>query len=159
MKALEGLGGIFSATYLDSGVNYTVEVPTDTSGGTTSIESNITVPGLSRQVYSATVYYERAGFEARVSYRSRSDFLGEVSGLSLVRQPVNVVGSDLVDAQLSYDFSESNIEALYGLTLTLQAQNLTDEEFITNHSVEGGLDVRDNQRYGRNFLFGFNYSF
>ena len=157
--SLEGLGGIFSATYLDSSVNYAVEVPTDTSGGTQRIESNLTVPGLSRQVYNATIYYERAGFEARVSYRSRSDFLGEVSGLSLVRQPVNVVGSDLVDAQISYDFSESNIEELDGLTVTFQAQNLTDEEFITNHSVEGGLDVRDNQRYGRNFLFGFNYSF
>ena len=159
-ESLEGLGGIFSATYLDSSLNFQLDLPTDTSG--TSFETQnfeITVPGLSRQVYSATVYYERDGFEARVSYRSRSDFLGEVSGLSLTRVPVNVYGSDLVDAQISYDFSESNIEELHGLTVTLQGQNLNDEAFITGHSFEAGPDIRDNQRFGRTYMFGVNYQF
>lgn len=159
-ESLEGFGGIFSATFLDSELDFSLDLPTDTSG--TNFETQdftITVPGLSDKVYNATVYYERDGFEARVSYRSRTDFLGEVSGLSLVRQPVNVVGADLVDAQLSYNFSESDIEALRGLTITLQGQNLTDEAFVTNHSIDGGNDVRDHQRFGRNFLFGVNYSF
>jgi iron complex outermembrane recepter protein len=91
--------------------------------------------------------------------RQRDDFLGEVSGLSLVRVPVNVKGSSLVDAQISYDFDESGIDELAGLTVTLQAQNLTDEEFITYHTLESSPEVRDSQRFGKNFLFGINYQF
>ncbi|MBN7819552.1 TonB-dependent receptor [Bowmanella yangjiangensis] len=158
--ALEGFGGIFSATFLDSSIDFMLDVPTDTSGGMEQREFNITVPGLSDEVYNATLYYENAGFEFRVSWRSRSDFLGEVSGLSLSKVPVQVLGSDLVDAQISYDFSESGIEALYGLTLTLQGQNLTDEAFVTAHTADGnGLDVRDAQVFGRNFMLGLNYKF
>ncbi|MCW8108551.1 TonB-dependent receptor [Alteromonas ponticola] len=157
--ALEGFGGIFSATFLDSELSYQLEVPTDLDGGTQVIEFTNNVPGLSDEVFNATVYYERHGFQTRVSMRKRTDFLGEVAGLSLNREPVNVNGSTLVDAQISYDFSESGIEALDGLTVTLQAQNLTDEEFITYHSVDGGTDVRDVQRFGRNYLFGINYTF
>ncbi|MGQ8363890.1 TonB-dependent receptor [Glaciecola sp. 1036] len=158
-EALEGFGGIFSATLLDSSLEFDVEVPTDLNGSTEVQSFEITVPGLSKKVFNATVYYERNGFEARVSYRERSDFLGEVSGLSLTRVPVNVRGSSLIDAQISYDFSESGIESLEGLTLTLQAQNLTDEEFVTEHSVTSTPDVRDTQRYGRNYLIGVNYQF
>lgn len=157
--ALEGFGGIFAATFLDSSLDFDVQVPTDLQGTTETRRESATVPGLSDDVYSATVYYERAGFEGRVSWRSRSDFLGEVSGLSLNRVPVNVRGSDIVDAQISYDFSESDIEALQGLTITLQAQNLTDEKFITDHSLDAPNEVRDVQRYGRNYLFGINYQF
>ncbi|MCV2885338.1 TonB-dependent receptor [Aestuariibacter sp. AA17] len=157
--ALEGFGGIVSATFLDSSIEFDLEVPTDTQGNTDVQSFDITVPGLSDEVYNATLYYERAGFEARVSWRSRSDFLGEVSGLSLKRVPVNVKGSDIVDAQISYNFDDSGIAALEGLTVTLQGQNLTDEEFVTNHGLEAGLDVRDAQRYGRNFLLGINYQF
>ncbi|MBF7072681.1 TonB-dependent receptor [Glaciecola sp. MH2013] len=159
--SLEGFGGIFSATFLDSELEYSVEVPSDLSGGVTTLDFDEPVPGLSEEVFNATVYYEKSGFQARVSWRSRSDFLGEVAGLSLVRQPVNVQGSDLVDAQISYDFSESGIEGLDGLTVTLQAQNLTDEEFVTEHSATDNtaLDIRDVQRFGRNFLFGVSYKF
>ncbi len=160
-ESLEGFGGIFSATFLDSELDYTVEVPANLDGDVTTLEFSDPVPGLSEEVFNATVYYEKAGFQARVSWRSRSDFLGEVAGLSLVRQPVNVQGSDLVDAQISYDFSESGIESLDGLTISLQAQNLTDEEFVTEHSASDGtsLDIRDVQRFGRNYLFGLSYKF
>jgi iron complex outermembrane receptor protein len=156
--ALDGLGAIFSATFLDSELDFDLELP-NADGTTSSQNFNITVPGLSKEVFNATVYYERNGFEFRVSMRQRDDFLGEVSGLSLVRVPVNVKGSSLVDAQISYDFDESGIDALAGLSLTLQAQNLTDEEFITYHTFERSPEVRDNQRFGKNFLFGLNYQF
>jgi iron complex outermembrane receptor protein len=160
-ESLEGFGGIFSATFLDSELDYTVEVPANLDGDVTTLEFSDPVPGLSEEVFNATVYYEKAGFQARVSWRSRSDFLGEVAGLSLVRQPVNVQGSDLVDAQISYDFSESGIESLDGLTISLQAQNLTDEEFVTEHSAsdDTSLDIRDVQRFGRNYLLGLSYKF
>lgn len=157
--ALEGFGGIFSATFLDSELEYAIDVPTDTNGGTNTVNFTTSVPGLSDSVYNATVYYERAGFEARVSWRSRDDFLGEVSGLSLVRVPVNVRGSDIIDAQISYNFDESGIDALHGLTITLQGQNLSDEDFVTYHTTDRSPEVRDNQRYGRNFLLGLNYTF
>ena len=67
-------------------------------------------------------------------------------------------GSTLVDAQIGYDFSESGIEALEGLRVTLQGQNLTDEETV---QVDGNDPRRilQYQVFGRNFLLGFNYKF
>ena len=43
----------------------------------------IDVPGLSKSVVNATVYYEKHGFSARVSQRYRGDFLGEVPNYNL----------------------------------------------------------------------------
>src|SRR3546814_15609696 len=48
----------------------------------------IAMPGLSRWVVNGTAYFEKAGFQARISGRYRSKFLAEVSGLSLKRDLV-----------------------------------------------------------------------
>ena len=42
----------------------------------------ITLPGLSKQVYNLTAYYENSGFEARISQRKRSDFIGEIGNFN-----------------------------------------------------------------------------
>ncbi|WP_295802185.1 TonB-dependent receptor, partial [uncultured Microbulbifer sp.] len=69
---------------------------------------------------------------------------------------VDVVGEPLVDAQIGYDFAESGIGGLEGLSVFLQGQNLTDEPFTTL-SGDNSLQVRDYQSYGSTYLLGFSY--
>lgn len=144
-EALDGFGIIASATFLDG------ELVLD--GGSTSL-----IPGLSKESYQFTAYYEKAGFEARISGRKRDEFLTEFYGLSLALTPTVDLGSELWDAQIGYNFSESNIAALDGLTVTLQAQNLTDEDTISADERDP-RKINKYQHFGANYLLGFNYKF
>ncbi|MGI2259900.1 TonB-dependent receptor [Shewanella sp. GXUN23E] len=141
--ALSGFGLILSGSYNDSEVRETPD------------SDPIDLPGLSEKVANATLYYEDYGFQARISARYRSDFLGEVTGLSLARTPVYVKGETLVDAQIGYDFSEMGVE---GLSVLFQVNNLTDEPFVTYQNGDS-RQIRDYQQYGRNYMLGFSYSF
>ena len=141
---LEGFGVVASATFLDSSID---------------IDGNeIEVPGLSDEVYNITLFYERGGFEARVSGSMREDFLGEVSAISFSRELVKVKDTSIWDAQISYRFENSSTEWLQPLTVLLQGQNLTDEPFIT-YQNDDPRQVRDYQDYGRNYLLGVSYTF
>ncbi|WP_064791459.1 TonB-dependent receptor [Shewanella woodyi] len=145
-NALEGFGTILSGSYTDSEVKETPD------------SEPTTLPGLSEKTFNATVYYEARGFEARISSRYRSDFLGEVTKISLQRENVNIKAETVVDAQIGYDFSESGIDALYGLSVQLQVNNLTNEPF-TSYFGDDKREVRDFQNYGRNYMLGLNYKF
>ncbi|MEZ5955242.1 MAG: TonB-dependent receptor [Hyphomonas sp.] len=116
----------------------------------------IAIEGLSEQVGNVTLYYEWAGFEARVSNRFRSDFLGEVTGFGAGRELRNIKGDSVVDAQIGYSFQDGT--ALEGLSIQLQANNLTDEEFVT-YLNNDERQVKDYQRYGTTYLLGLNYKF
>ena len=50
------------------------------------------------------------------------------------------------------------IEWLHGLRVTLQGQNLTDEETIQANDVDP-RQVTQYQTFGANYLLGFNYTF
>ncbi len=114
------------------------------------------LPGLSKRVGNVTFYYEDYGFQARISARYRSEFLGEVSGLSLVRIERFVDEETVVDAQIGYDFSQSGYKALEGLSVLFQVTNLTDEPFTTYQNGDK-RQVNDYQIYGRNYLLGLSY--
>jgi len=146
MPALEGWGVILAASYTSSEIE-----PVDG-------QDAIAVPGQSREVYDATLFYESNGFEARGSISYRSSFLGEVAGLSLVREERFTTSEATVDAQISYDFSYSKIPMLDGLQIQAQVINLTDEPFETFQNGER-RQILDHQSYGRNILFGANYKF
>ena len=142
--ALDGLGLVASATFIDSSI---------------AVNGNeIQVPGLSEEVFNFTVYYERGGFEARVSSSMREDFLGEVSAISFSRELVSVKSTEILDAQVSYNFENSPVDWLRGLTLTLQGQNLTNEPFVTFQNNDP-RQIRDYQVYEKNFLLGASYRF
>lgn len=144
--ALEGFGIIVSGSITESEVKESADSdPTD-------------LPGLSKKVLNTTVFYERSGFEIRLSSRYRSDFLGEVSGLSLSRNQVMVNSELVVDGQIAYHFTEDNYAPLDGLSILFQATNVTDEPFSTYHNGDA-RQVKDYQIYGRNFMAGFNYKF
>jgi hypothetical protein len=58
------------------------------------------------------VYYERAGFEARVSERKRSDFIGEIGNFAGNRTLRYVEGEDSIDAQVGYTFESGPMKGL-----------------------------------------------
>ena len=105
-----------------------------------------------------TFFYENAGFEFRLAATKRDQYLTEERGVSLALVDATKQGGTLVDAQIGYDFSESGIEYLEGLRVTLQAQNLTDEDDI-QASAADSRQITQFQTYGTNYLLGFNYKF
>jgi iron complex outermembrane receptor protein len=142
-EPLEGLGFITSVAFNDS------EVILGTN------PTPITVPGLSKWVVNSTVYFEKAGFEARVSHRYRGDFLAEVAAISATRDLRTADAESIIDAQIGYRFSSG---ALNGLSIYFQGNNLTDEPFITFDNGDIRF-VRDYQSYGRTYAVGANFRF
>jgi len=140
-ESLDGFGALFSASFTDS------SIPDPVSG------EDIPLPGLSKTVLNSTLYYEKYGFQARASVRHRSQFLGEVSALSLTRQLVDVKAETIVDAQISYDLGEIGVD---GMSVLFQVNNLTNQPFTSFYNQDP-RQVRDFQNYGRTFLFGLNY--
>ena len=113
------------------------------------------LPGLSETVANLTVYYEANGFQARVSNRYRSDFLGEVAGFGNGRTLRSVAAENVVDAQIGYEFQSGLLE---GASVLFQVNNLTDEPFKTFQNGDE-RQVIDYQTYGRTFLIGLNYRY
>ena len=150
-KPLTGFGVIASASFSDSNIKIRDPDSANSVGG-----GDIDLPGLSDRVYNLTAYYERNGFEARVSQRRRSDFIGEIGNFNGSRTLRYVVGEDITDAQISYSFPDGH--ALGGLSILFQASNLTDEAYKTyfNGSKDQPLEYIE---WGRTYLLGVNYKF
>ncbi|MEJ2384138.1 MAG: TonB-dependent receptor [Xanthomonadales bacterium] len=136
---LNGFGLIGSASFTKSDVNVDGQ--------------EITLPGLSEDVYNLTAYYENDRISVRASARNRSEFLGEVSGFGAGREFRTVSEETVIDGQASYFFGGD----LTGLSLLFQVYNLTDEAFTT-FANDDDRQIIDYQRYGRTYLIGASYS-
>ncbi|MDP3672558.1 MAG: TonB-dependent receptor [Telluria sp.] len=143
---LDGFGVSASATYSDS----TIKIQ-DPSG---SIGTDIDLPGLSKNVTNLTLYYEKAGFETRISQRRRSDFVGEIGNFANERTLRHVVGENVVDFQIGYTFNQGSLK---GLGLLLQVNNVTDAAYET-YAADRNQPL-EYQKYGRTVLLGANYKF
>jgi iron complex outermembrane receptor protein len=155
---LDGFGFIGSYSYTVSNLH-----PTTSTNATTVALTRI--PGLSKHVYSLTGYFEKWGFQARASYRYRSGFKGETVQLFATRGVVEILADKQIDAQIGYSFGENS--SLNGLSLLLQANNLTDSAFRTRMGVDaggpkttdGGFLPETYEKYGRKILVGVGYKF
>lgn len=143
---LDGFGVIAGATFSDSSIK--IQEPG------TSIGENIPLPGLSKRVTNLTLYYEKAGFEARVSQRKRSDFVGEIGNFNGERALRYVVGESVVDAQIGYTFESGPLK---NVGLLLQVNNLTNTAYET-YATRRDQQL-EYQKYGRTVLMGVNYKF
>ena len=140
--ALDGFG-------ITGGASYTKTKIEDPDGNETEI------PGYSKWVVNGTAYFEKAGFNTRVSARYRSSFLGDFTGFGGSPTRRTALDETIIDAQIGYDFQSGS--ALDGLSLYIQGQNLTDQPFVS--VGESRNQVVDYQSYGRRFLAGFTYKF
>ncbi len=137
--ALDGFGLAASATFIDA-----------------ELEDGTAIPGQSDQVWSVTAYYEMGGFEARVAATDRSEFLTYQRGGSNKISEATRDGVTLVDAQISYDFADSEIEQLRGLRVSLQGTNLTD---VDEETIDGAGIVTERRQFGPSYILNFNYAF
>jgi len=134
---LQGLGVAASGSYIDA-----------------ELSDKTRIPGQSKEVYSLTVYYELDGFEVRLAGTKRSNFLTYQRGGSNKIESANREGVELLDAQISYDFSHSGIKSLDGLRISLQGTNLTDvdEEDVGDLGI-----VTARREFGPTYMLNINY--
>ncbi len=146
---IRGFGLLLNYSYTDSGITIV------DGGGNNFLTGNnlgeIPLPGLSKNVWGATAYYENAGFSARVATRARSEYIGEVTNFANDRALKYVQGDQITDAQVGYAFSGR----LSGLSILFQVNNLTNEPYVAYAVIE--TRQQDVQDYGRQYLLGFNY--
>ncbi|MBV8973051.1 MAG: TonB-dependent receptor [Sphingomonadaceae bacterium] len=142
-RPLDGFGFFVTGAYTKSEIKL----------GTNPVP--ITLPGLSKYIWSGTAYYEKNGIQLRAVYRYRSNFLGEVAGLSANPTYRQVVSEGILDAQIGYEFQHGFLK---GLSILGQAKNLTDRPFITYQNNDR-RQVIDYQRYGRDYYLGLAYKF
>jgi len=132
----------------------------------TAIENKLTINGAEAQVvglsdrsWGLTGYFEKWGFSARVSTSYRSDYAAEYRALSNALGVTQVLETELLDAQVSYDFGQGGFDGwLGGLSLYLAGQNLTDEpykEFFQNDERQ----VKRYSSYGATYTMGVRYRF
>ena len=145
--ALDGFGVQLSYSYTESDIKI--------QGNISSVADNhIPLPGLSKNVWNATLYYEKYGFGARIATRYRSDYIGEVTNFANDRA-LRYVNADMItDAQISYEWDEGKLK---GLQLLLEANNLTNSPYVAYSQSKARL--LDYQSYGRQYLAGFTYRF
>ncbi|WP_016955447.1 TonB-dependent receptor [Catenovulum agarivorans] len=139
VKALDGFGIAASTTYIDA-----------------ELEDGSAIPGQSDKTHSVTAYYEQSGFEFRVAATQRSEFLTYQRGGSNKIEAAQREGVTLVDAQISYDFSGSDIEFLHGLRVSLQGTNLTDVDEESSND-DGIITLR--RQFGPSYMLNINYAF
>jgi TonB-dependent receptor len=143
--ALNGFGVILSVSQTASSITVSGQV-----SGVAS--SNITLPGLSKTVWSAAAYFEKYGFSARVATRYRSNYIGEIDDFAGDRALEYVRHEQITDFQTGYEFQQGPVK---GLSILFQVNNLTNTPFI-DYSANPSR-IRDYETFGRDFFFGFNY--
>lgn len=115
--------------------------------------------GLSDESYGVTAYFEKWGFQARVSGNYRSDYTAEVRGGNNSLSNTSVLATELWDAQVSYDFGQAGFEGpLEGLSVFLSGTNLTNEPYVQFENNDERQITRYSN-YGRNYQLGLRYKF
>lgn len=146
-KTFDALPGIWGGLGATASYSHT-ESETEVSGGR-FYTNNLPLPGLSENVWSATVFYDWLGFSAHVNMRHRDEFVQNLpipgAGTPTLAQPYTTV-----DAQVSYAFEN-------GLSVVLSGSNLTDEPNKIEYGVDGAFG--EYKSFGRQYYFGANYKF
>jgi len=141
-KALDGFGVRGSGSWTESDIRY--------SNGTVQ-----QLPGLSKWVINAQAYFEKWGFNARVSYQYRSDFQGQYLAFGQQLSLESTKGRSTVDAQIGYDFKSGRLN---GLSAYLQGHNLTNSPFVTYYNNDP-KQIENYETYGPTYLAGVTMKF
>jgi iron complex outermembrane receptor protein len=150
-RYLDGFGLAVNHSTTMSSVNLlTTGLTVEDTGGV----STIPLPGLSRQVTNARLFYEAHGFQASVAARHRSDFLGQVSDFQDNEQLTFIKASTTVDFQAGYEFSSGMLK---GLSLIGTVQNWTNAPFV-RYAADPSNTV-ENIKFGRVYGLQATYKF
>ena len=109
--------------------------------------SPLTFPGLSRNSYNASIYYENQHFSARASYNWRDQWLITASGRGSLPEFNREYGQ--LDASLGYNINDN-------LSLFLEGINLTDEELVQENAPARPIQF---ETFGKRFFMGVRGKF
>jgi TonB-dependent receptor len=127
--------------------NYTSTDAEIKLGRTFEGRDSYALPGQSDTNYNAALFYEMAGFSARLSYTKRSDYLEEINaddaGLDMY-----VEGREQLDMTASYDFGN-------GVEIFGEAKNLTDSAGVRYYGVRER--TYEYEKFGYNVFFGVRF--
>lgn len=133
----DGLGIQANYTFIDSNAA-TVAANAQTGGTAISVP----IAGLSKNSYNLVALYEKYGFNARLAYNWRDDYLQTTQGVGTGQLPIFGKAYGVLDGSISYDFSPA-------LAITFDAQNILNQEFQTYQITENRY--RDYQVDDRRF--------
>ncbi|MEO2267515.1 TonB-dependent receptor [Pseudoalteromonas sp. YIC-656] len=145
---LNGFGVQASATLLDSNQ----KLPTYSETGEFTGYDTRDMFGVSKESYSTVLIYEREGFDMRLAYVWRDNFLNNYEAaqfanpLGVYRRP-----EQSLDFQLSYDVTED-------FMVTFDGTNLTEEMFHTYYEYPYTHNS-GSSLFSRTFALGLRYSF
>ena len=135
----DGFGFQGNVTFLDG------EFDTQTVGGVQT--TDIAFQGLSDTIGNASLYFEKYGLSARVSYQWRTDWLDTLGGTGSGEFRK---GYENLDVSLRYAINEN-------LTVFADAANLTDALYI---AFEGDRSrPSEVEQIGSRYLFGIRFSY
>jgi len=135
-----GFGTILNYTMVDAGVEYDNFL----------LKDQAALIGLS-DTANAIVYYEKDGFQARIAYNWRDEFLNS-RGQDTGANPKYTEAYSQIDASVSYDLPQ-----VPGLTVYLEALNITDEYIrVHGRAKEQVLSLIET---GSRYSLGARYSF
>lgn len=106
-------------------------------------------PGLSDTIVNASVFYEKYGISARVSYQWRSDYIDTVGGLGIGDGEFRGAYENL-DVTLRYKINDN-------FTVYADLANLTDEIYT---AFDGTSDFPvEVEQIGARYMFGLRFDF
>ncbi|MEM7664883.1 MAG: TonB-dependent receptor [Pseudomonadota bacterium] len=144
-SALDGFGGFFSITYADAEVE-------------DQNEASLPIPGYSDTTWSADLYYEKNGFQAKIAGRFRSGFLSEVQNFDGSLSGANARNETILDGQIGYTFQDES-GPLKGLALQFEALNITNEPFVTENDLFDTAGSQIGTFASRHEIYGRTYNF
>ncbi|WP_347304056.1 TonB-dependent receptor [Croceibacterium sp. TMG7-5b_MA50] len=138
--ALDGFGVLANYTYVDSTIEY--------QAGTSFVTA--TLLNLSKNSLNGTLYYEKEGFQARVSANFRDKYLTGVPA-AFNQDVAGTRAATYVDASVSYDLNEN-------VTISADAINLTNQADVqySDSRADRWVNYRLN---GRQFYLGVRTRF
>ncbi|WP_231462884.1 TonB-dependent receptor [Sphingomonas sp. URHD0057] len=146
-RVLDGFGATGSVSYTDYKLKKEAQ---------DSLPDRI-LPGFSKWVYDATGYYEKNGVQARLSYRHRSTFKGEVVSLFTNLGFPFIGADDQMDGQIGYTFQPGS--RFNGLGIVLQVSNILNSPYREFSPTGGVQTLNVYEEYGRSWLLGASYHF
>ncbi len=138
-ELFSGLGVNLNYSYTES------EITQEQNVGGDKFQTSL--PGLSKNLFTGTAFWEYKDFETRISVRYRDKFVSDQTAIDT--QIVNYDAETVLDYQASYKFTDS-------LSVLFQANNLTDAPTKSYFGTEAKTGTI--QYFGRQFYLGVNYS-
>lgn len=134
-----------------SGFGFQGSVAFTTGEFKTPTGDTVEFPGTSDRILGATLFYEKYGLSARLTFQHRTDWLDEVfpSG-SAANSNLYWNASQRLDLSVRYQVNEQ-------ISLFLDANNLTNEQGVRYQGQEDR--PYEVEGFGRKYLFGVRASF